>query len=183
MIAQRGHHATSTIELCEATKLGKGALDYYIGSKERLLVAIHDRVMDKVMIGADRVELVGGPPPKQLVMLGDELLDVIAQLPRPRLGVLARVPGSHRRPRQELPQAPAGVRTAGRIRSGCRNRVRRLPTAGSSAHSSGVARHAQLHLPLVEGGGRLSAHEVASSFADIFIRGLSQSPADSALAD
>ena len=55
VFAQRGYHATSTIELCEANQLGKGALYYYIGSKEELLAAIHDRVMDEVMLGADRV--------------------------------------------------------------------------------------------------------------------------------
>jgi len=47
VIARRGYHATSTTELCEANELGKGALYYYIGSKERLLAAIHDRVMTK----------------------------------------------------------------------------------------------------------------------------------------
>ncbi len=59
IIAQRGYHATSTTELCEANQLGKGALYYYIGSKERLLVAIHDRVMDEVLLGADRVKQSG----------------------------------------------------------------------------------------------------------------------------
>ena len=81
LIAQRGYHATSTTELSEANRLGKGALYYYIGSKERLLVAIHDRVMDEVLLGADRVEQAGGSPAEQLAMLGDELLDVIARYP------------------------------------------------------------------------------------------------------
>src|SRR5436190_4658754 len=35
--------------------LGKGAFYHYISSKEELLAAIHDRVMDEVMLGADRV--------------------------------------------------------------------------------------------------------------------------------
>src|SRR5579863_8443853 len=81
VFAQRGYHATSTIELCEANQLGKGALYYYIGSKEQLLAAIHDRVMDEVMLGADRVTLAGGKPPEQLAMLGEELLDVIHRYP------------------------------------------------------------------------------------------------------
>ena len=55
VFAERGYHATSTTELCEANGIGKGALYYYIGSKEELLAAIHDRVMDEVMVGADRV--------------------------------------------------------------------------------------------------------------------------------
>ena len=39
------------MELCAANDLGKGALYHYIGSKEELLAAIHDRVMDEVMLG------------------------------------------------------------------------------------------------------------------------------------
>ena len=39
--------------------------------------AIHDRVMDEVMLGADRVAETGGSPTQQLTALGDELLDII----------------------------------------------------------------------------------------------------------
>src|SRR5258707_8231554 len=81
VFAERGYHATSTTELCEANGIGKGALYYYIGSKEQLLAAIHDRVMDEVMLGADRVAIAGGSPPEQLSMLGEELLDVIFRFP------------------------------------------------------------------------------------------------------
>src|ERR1700753_3830367 len=80
VFAERGYHATSTTELCEANGIGKGALYYYIGSKEELLAAIHDRVMDEVM-RADRVALAGGAPTEQLAMLGEELLDVIFRFP------------------------------------------------------------------------------------------------------
>src|ERR1700691_2247447 len=81
VFADRGYHATSTNELCEANGIGKGALYYYIGAKEELLAAIHDRVMDEVMLGADRVDLAAGTPPEQLAMLGEELLDVIFRFP------------------------------------------------------------------------------------------------------
>jgi AcrR family transcriptional regulator len=81
VFAERGYHATSTMELCEANGIGKGALYYYIGAKEQLLAAIHDRVMDEVMLGADRAELAGGTPPERLAMLGEELLDVIFRFP------------------------------------------------------------------------------------------------------
>src|SRR6202030_3838879 len=81
VFAERGYHATSTTELCEANNIGKGALYHYIGSKEQLLAAIHDRVMDEVMLSADRVVLAGGTPSAQLAMLGDGLLDVIARYP------------------------------------------------------------------------------------------------------
>jgi AcrR family transcriptional regulator len=71
VIARRGYAATGIMDLCAANDLGKGALYHYIGSKEELLAAIHDRVMDEVMIGAERVADAGGSPPQQLAMLGD----------------------------------------------------------------------------------------------------------------
>jgi AcrR family transcriptional regulator len=81
VFARRGYHATGIAELCEVNGLGKGAFYHYIGSKEELLAAIHDRVMDEVMLGADRVARAGGAPSAQLTMLGDELLDVIHRYP------------------------------------------------------------------------------------------------------
>src|SRR5262245_53249954 len=81
VFARNGYHATGIMELCDANELGKGALYHYIGSKESLLAAIHDRVMDEVMAGADRVADAGGSPSEQLGRLGDELLDVIHRYP------------------------------------------------------------------------------------------------------
>ena len=46
-----------------------------------MLAAIHDRVMDEVMIGADRVAASGGTPSQQLAGLGEELVDVIHRYP------------------------------------------------------------------------------------------------------
>src|SRR3569623_3291904 len=65
IFAQGGYHGTGIAELCEANDLGKGALYHYIGSKEELLVAITDQVMDEVMAGADRVAGAGGSPSEQ----------------------------------------------------------------------------------------------------------------------
>ena len=81
VFARRGYHATGINELCTANELGKGALYHYIGAKEALLAAIHDRVMDEVMAGADRVAAEGGAPSQQLVRLGAELLEVIHRYP------------------------------------------------------------------------------------------------------
>src|SRR3954451_3710943 len=81
VFARQGYHATGIAELCDANDLGKGALYHYIGSKEELLAAVHDRVMDEVIAGAERVAQAGGAPPAQLAMLGEELLDVIHRYP------------------------------------------------------------------------------------------------------
>src|SRR5436309_14329515 len=83
VFARRGYHATGIAELCEVNRLGKGAFYHYIGSKEELLAAIHDRVIDEVMLGADRVAQADGSPSAQLALLGDELLDVIPRDPDP----------------------------------------------------------------------------------------------------
>src|SRR3954470_7084344 len=73
VFAKSGYHGTGIAELCEANDLGKGALYHYIGSKEELLAAIHDRVMDEVLASSDRVGTAGGTPTDRLTRLGDEL--------------------------------------------------------------------------------------------------------------
>ena len=81
VFARGSYHGTGIAELCEANALGKGALYHYIGSKEELLAAIHDRVMDEVMRSADRVDEAGGTPRERLARAGHELLDIIARYP------------------------------------------------------------------------------------------------------
>src|SRR6516225_11277384 len=81
VIARGGYHGTGIAELCAANGLGKGALYHYIGSKEELLAAIHDRVMDEVIASGDRVVATEGAPSDKLAMLGDELLEIIARYP------------------------------------------------------------------------------------------------------
>src|SRR4051812_21703781 len=81
VFARSGYHATGIAELCSVNGLGKGAFYHYIDSKEELLAAIHDRVMDEVMLGAARVAQRGGSPSGRLAMLGHGLLDVIHRYP------------------------------------------------------------------------------------------------------
>jgi len=172
IIAQRGYHATSTTELCEANELGKGALYYYIGSKERLLVAIHDRVMDEVMLGADRVQQSGGSPAEQLGMLGDELLDVIARYPDHVWVFLHEFPAltgdnatEFRTRRHEYESRVEGVLVAG-VKSGD---FRELDPKLTARAWLGMHNYTYLWF---KAGGSLPASDVAASFADIFIRGI-----------
>jgi len=175
LIAQRGYHATSTTELCEANRLGKGALYYYIGSKERLLVAIHDRVMDEVMLGADRVAEAGGSPPERLTMLGDELLDVIARYPDHVWVFLHEFPAltgdnatQFRARRHEYEQRIEDVLEAGIASGDFRPLDARLTTR------AWLGMHNYTYL-WFKTTGSLSASGVATSFADIFIRGIATS--------
>jgi TetR/AcrR family transcriptional regulator, cholesterol catabolism regulator len=172
LFAQRGYHATSTIELCEANQLGKGALYYYIGSKEKLLAAIHARVMDEVMLGAERVAVAGGSPPDQLALLGQELLDVIVRYPDHVwvfLHEFHALTGENaeqsRRRRRGYEQRVEAVFEAGAASGHFRSRDPRL----SARAWLGMHNYTYLWL---KADGRLSAKQVAASFADIFIWGV-----------
>ena len=154
VFARGGYHATGITELCVANDLGKGALYHYIGSKEDLLAAIHDRVMDEVMLGADRVAEAGGSPSQQLAMLGDELLDVIHRYPDHVWVFLHEFPAltgeraeQFRQRRRAYEQRVEAVLQAGVDSGEFRDR-------GAPADRHGVARDAQLHVPLAEGGRR-----------------------------
>ena len=172
VFAQRGYHGTSTIELCEANQLGKGALYYYIGSKEQLLAAIHDRVMDEVMLGADRVAKAGGTPPEQLALHGQELLDVIVRYPdhvwvflHEFHALTGESAEQFRRRRHEYERRIEDVIEEGST-SGHFRQVDPRVTA-----RAWLGMHNYTYLWL-KADGRLSAEQIATVFADIFVRGL-----------
>jgi AcrR family transcriptional regulator len=172
IFAQQGYHATGITELCVANELGKGALYHYIGSKEELLAAIHDRVMDEVMQGADRVAAAGGSPSAQLAMLGDELLDVIHRYPDHVWVFLHEFPAltgeraeQFRERRREYELRVEQVLQAG-VDSG-----EFRPVAARLTALAWLGMHNYTYLWL-KAGGPLSARDVAKPFADIFMRGI-----------
>jgi TetR/AcrR family transcriptional regulator, cholesterol catabolism regulator len=172
VFARRGYHATGIMELCAANDLGKGALYHYIGSKEELLAAIHDRVMDEVMLGAARVAEAGGSPSQQLAMLGDELLDVIHRYPDHVWVFLHEFPAltgdraaQFRERRREYERRVEAVLRAG-VDSGEFRDVDPWLTA-----LAWLGMHNYTYLWL-KPGGTLTARDVAKPFADIFIGGI-----------
>jgi len=172
VFARRGYHATGIVELCEVNGLGKGAFYHYIGSKEELLAAIHDRVMDEVMLGADRVAAAGGSPSAQLAMLGDELLDVIHRYPHHVWVFLHEFPAltaaradTFRVRRREYERRVEAVLRAGIDAGEFRDVDPRLTTF------AWLGMHNYTYLWL-KPGGRLSARDIGKPFADIFIRGI-----------
>ena len=172
VFAQGGYHATGISELCAANGLGKGALYHYIGSKEELLAAIHDRVMDEVMRGAERAIEFGGSPSAQLAMLGDELLEVIYCYPDHSWVVLHEFHGltgeraeRFRLRRHEYEQKVETILQAG-IDSGEFRDVDARLTA-----RAWLGMHNYTYLWL-KAGGQFSAQDVAKPFAEIFIRGI-----------
>lgn len=178
LFARRGYHATGITELCEANDLGKGALYHYIGSKEELLAAIHDRVMDEVMLGAHRVAEAGGPPPVQLSNHGDELLDVIHRFPDHVWVFLHEFPAltgeraeQFRQRRREYEARIEAVLRAG-VESG---EFRDLDPWLTARAWLGMHNYTYLWL---RPGGRLSARDVAKPFAEIFTHGIEGPPVD-----
>ncbi len=178
VFARRGYHATGIMELCAANDLGKGALYHYIGSKEELLAAIHDRVMDEVMLGADRVSEAGGSPSSQLANLGEELLDVIHRYPDHVWVFLHEFPAltgeraaKFRERRRKYEQRVEAVLQAG-VDSG---EFRELEPRLTAMAWLGMHNYTYLWL---KAGGRLSARDVAKPFAEIFMQGI-VNPADS----
>jgi len=175
VFAQRGYHATGIAELCAVNGLGKGAFYHYISSKEELLAAIHDRVMDEVMLGADRVAQAGGSPSAQLTMLGDELLDVIYRYPDHVWVFLHEFPAltaeraeQFRARRREYERRVEAILRAG-IDSGEFREVDPWLTA-----RAWLGMHNYTYLWL-KPGGRVSARDAAKPFADIFIKGIAAS--------
>jgi TetR/AcrR family transcriptional regulator, cholesterol catabolism regulator len=172
VFARQGYHATGITELCAANDLGKGALYHYIGSKEALLAAIHDRVMDEVMLGADRVAEAGGPPSKQLAMLGVELLDVIHRYPDHVWVFLHEFPAltgehaAHFRERRHKYEQRIEVILQSGVESG---EFRDLQPRLTALAWLGMHNYTYLWL---KSSGQLSARDVADPFAEIFMRGI-----------
>jgi TetR/AcrR family transcriptional regulator, cholesterol catabolism regulator len=172
VFARKGYHATGINELCDANDLGKGALYHYIGSKEGLLAAIHDRVMDEVLRGAERVDEAGGSPSAQLAMLGDELLDVIHRYPDHVWVFLHEFPAltgeraaTFRKRRRQYERRVEEVLRAG-VEAG---EFRDLDPWLTARAWLGMHNYTYLWL---RPGERLTARDVAKPFAEIFVRGI-----------
>jgi AcrR family transcriptional regulator len=172
VFADFGYHATSTTELCEANGIGKGALYYYIGSKEELLAAIHDRVMDEVVLGADRVDLAGGTPPGRLAMLGEELLDVISRFPDHVWVFLHDFPALTGKNAEVFRQRRRAYerRVEAVFRDGVESGDFR-PLDTRLAVDAWLGMHNYTYLGL-RAGEHFSVKEAAKSFADIFVWGV-----------
>jgi TetR/AcrR family transcriptional regulator, cholesterol catabolism regulator len=172
LFARHGYHATGIAELCQANDLGKGALYHYIGSKEELLAAIHDRVMDEVMQGADRVAEAGGTPTQQLAGLGSELLGVIHRYPDHVWVFLHEFPAltgeraaQFRQRRAQYEQRVEAVLAAG-VETGEFRPVDPWLTA-----RAWLGLHNYTYLWL-KPEGELSARDIAQPFAELFMRGI-----------
>jgi AcrR family transcriptional regulator len=171
VFARQGYHGTGLIELCEANQLSKGALYYYIGSKEQLLEAINDRIMDEMMLGVDRVQRAGGTPAERLIRLGSEYMSVMVRL-RDYVSVMIHdypaLTGAYakrfRKRRREYEHRVEDIIKEG-IKSGDFRDV-------DPYHAAQAWIGTQTHLWRMTETTR-SAHGYAATVEDIFVRGIS----------
>jgi len=77
LFARQGYAATSINDLGQAVGLAKGALYYYIESKEHLLVEIQSRVMGPLLGRARQIAGLDAEPLLRLRLLSESLLTII----------------------------------------------------------------------------------------------------------
>lgn len=81
LFARQGYAATGIAEIGEVAGLAKGALYYYIGSKENLLVEIQNRVLRPLLTSARRIAGLDVNPVLKLRLLSQTLLEnILARL-------------------------------------------------------------------------------------------------------
>jgi TetR/AcrR family transcriptional regulator, cholesterol catabolism regulator len=66
LFAERGYNQTSIADLSEATGLAAGGIYHYIGSKERLLLAICDELLEPLLERAREIAAADDTPSRQL---------------------------------------------------------------------------------------------------------------------
>ncbi len=77
LFSEKGYAATGIIEIGDTVGLAKGALYYYIKSKEKLLVEIQERVLDPLLSAAEKIADLDASPVAKLRLLSEELLTII----------------------------------------------------------------------------------------------------------
>src|SRR5215469_1990078 len=77
LFAKKGYHATSISDISEAVGLGRGALYYYIQSKEDLLWEIHNRHVDPLLQATLQLEQQKLSPEEKLRAVSRQLIETI----------------------------------------------------------------------------------------------------------
>ncbi|MCX4815237.1 TetR/AcrR family transcriptional regulator [Streptomyces sp. NBC_01239] len=77
LFARKGYAASSINDLSRAVGLAKGALYYYIGSKENLLIEIQDRVMSPLLARSRQIAGLDVDPLLRMRLLSESLLTTI----------------------------------------------------------------------------------------------------------
>ncbi len=169
--ARRGYDQTTMQDLAASMGLATGALYHYFGSKEELLVAICDQLMEPLLAAAERLLAEDDPPREQLDALvrmwvahvvthRDHMLVFEQQRPAIEHGEQWR---RIRESRKRFERLVVGVLTRVNAAGGARLGDPRLSL---SALLGMVNYTAQWYRPR----GRLSADDIADGYLDLITR-------------
>lgn len=176
LFAQKGYHATSLDDLCEATGLKRGGLYHYIGSKEELLYQIHERFINPLLESAREVERRYDSPEQTLRELARVLMGVIADFNdqvtvflHEWRSVADRTTGRARSVRQARTEFEAVIKRT--LERGIADGTfeEQDPTLSTLAFLGLINYAYQWYRP----GGPFTAELVADRFCDIFLYGIS----------
>jgi AcrR family transcriptional regulator len=177
VFARKGFHGTSIDDLVEATGLHRGGLYYYIGSKEQLLIRIHERFIGPLLEQARNIVERSEPPEVELRLLADALIrDIVDYRDQVTVflhewKVVANNPEWQdvHRARREFESIIATC-----IRRGCESGVfRELDVPLTMRGFLGMINYTYMWL---RAEGRSSAAEVSQAFSDIFLHGILAEP-------
>jgi TetR/AcrR family transcriptional regulator, cholesterol catabolism regulator len=177
VFARKGFHGTSIDELVEATGLHRGGLYYYIGSKEQLLISIHERFIVPLLEQACQVVEQAEPPAVELRMLAEVLMRDIVEyqdqvtvfLHEWRLVEQSSEWEDVLQARREFESIVTRC-----IERGCESGVfRRLDVPLTMRGFLGMLNYSYMWL---RRDGRHSASEVSRAFCDIFMHGILSEP-------
>jgi AcrR family transcriptional regulator len=77
LFAHQGYAGTGIAAIAKAVDLGAGALYYYIGSKENLLIEIQDRVMQPLLALGRRIAVLDEPALLRIRLLSEAVLELV----------------------------------------------------------------------------------------------------------
>lgn len=164
LFARRGFQATTMDELSEATGLRSGGLYHYIGSKQRLLLAIFGQLMDPLLERAGEIEAGPGTPESQLRALVrawvahiETHLDHMAVFAQERHAIEHEPDWEQIRASRDAFEALLARRLAA---VGLTDRLTLLALLGMVNHTA----------TWLKPGGRLSAAQIADGYCDMLLR-------------
>jgi TetR/AcrR family transcriptional regulator, cholesterol catabolism regulator len=171
LFAERGYRETSIADLSAATGLAAGGIYHYIGSKERLLVAICDELLDPLLERAREIVADDEPPERQL---RDLLRAWLAHIESHRHHMLVFAQERHAIERE--PQWRAVRRARKQFEEVLDDVLARGEASGAMAFEDrgltllallGMVNYAPQWL---RPRGRLSAEQIADGYCDLILR-------------
>jgi TetR/AcrR family transcriptional regulator, cholesterol catabolism regulator len=178
LFAQRGYSATAVSDIESAVNLARGALYYYMGSKESMLHEIHNRVMDPLLAQSSAIVSIDGHVCARVRLISEALLRQIMEH-HDHVWVFLHeyraLTGEHlasfRRRRREFEDYIESLFEEGREKGVLKIKDVRLTTlAFLNIHN--------YTYQWVLAEGRLNASELSAFYCDIFFHGIDNDAID-----